>query len=150
MKKAILLLSVISFIFLSNSNSQNIVSGDNNIYSESNNKITASNIDNRVVINFDMIERFKNAGTDSEYLTWRDLILGYDVQSLQDLYYAYINCDFKKESLKDIKLALEQKKLENEKTIQEGQDEYLAKFKNLKIRINIPDKSDMVVQKINK
>ena len=144
------ILSVFSFIFLSNSNSQNIVSVDNSIYPESNNKITVSNSDNQVVINFDMIERFNSVGKDSEYLTWRDLILGYDVQSLKDFYYAYIKCDFEKESLKDIKLALEQKKLENEKTIRECQDEYFARFKNLKIRINIPDNSDMVVQKINK
>ena len=147
MKRVILLLSVINFIFLSNSNSQNIVSDDNNIYPVSNDKITVSNNNNKVVLNFDMIERFNNSGRGQEYLTWRDLILGFDVQSLKDFYYAYINCDLDKESLTDIKLALEQKKLENERTIRECQDEYLAKFKNLKIRINVQDNSDMIVEK---
>jgi outer membrane cobalamin receptor len=81
-----------------------------------------------------------------EYLTWRDLITGYDIQSLKDLYQAYINCDFERESMKDIKLALEQKKLEYEKIIQGYDTEYLAKIRNMDIIINVPEKPHMIVQ----
>ncbi len=80
-----------------------------------------------------------------EYLTWGDLITGYDIQSLKDLYQAYINCDFDRESMKDIKLALEQKKLEYEKIIQEYDTEYMAKIRNMDIRINVPENPRMIV-----
>ncbi len=134
MKRTVFLIFVMNILFLNSSNSQDVVSAGNNP-------------DNRVVVNNEMIQRFNNAGKDAEYLTWRDLITGYDIQSLQDFYYAYINCDFDRESMKDIKLALEQKKLENEKILLEYDTEYLAKIRNMKIQVNMPGSSQMIVQK---
>jgi len=134
MKKTVLLIFLVNILFLINSNSQDVVSADNNA-------------DNRVVVNLEMVQRFNNAGKDAEYLTWGDLITGYDIQSLQDFYYAYINCDFDRESMRDIKLALEQKKLENEKILQEYDTEYLSKIRNMKIQVSMPGSSQMIVRR---
>jgi len=135
MKRTVFFIFIMNILFLNNLNSQVASAGNNP--------------ENRVVVNLEMIERFNNAGKDTEYLTWGDLINGYDVQSLQDFYYAYINCDFDKESMKDIKLALEHKKIENEKMLQEHDTEYLAKIRNLKLRINMPGSSQMIVQQVD-
>jgi hypothetical protein len=134
MKKTVLLIFLVNILFLINSNSQDVVSADNNA-------------DNRVVVNLEMVQRFNNAGKDAEYLTWGDLITGYDIQSLQDFYYAYINCDFDRESMRDIKLALEQKKLDNEKILQEYDTEYLSKIRNMKIQVSMPGSSQMIVRR---
>jgi hypothetical protein len=133
MKRTVLLIFTMNILFLTFSNSQDVIT-------------SGSSPVNTVKVNLEMIERFNNAGNDPEYLTWRDLISGFDVQSLQDLYQAYINCDFDRESMKDIKLALEQKKLENEKIIKEYDTEYMAKIRNMDIRVNVPENPRMIVQ----
>jgi hypothetical protein len=133
MKRTVLLIFVMNALFLAYSNSQDVIA-------------SVSSPVNAVKVNLDMIERFNNAGNNPEYLTWRDLITGYDIQSLKDLYQAYINCDFERESMQDIKLALEQKKLEYEKKMQEYDNEYLAKIRNMDIRINVPENPPMIVQ----
>jgi hypothetical protein len=115
MKRTVLLIFVISVLFLTYSNSQDVIES-------------------------------ASSPVNSEYLTWQDLITGYDIQSLKDVYQAYINCDFDRESMMDIKLALEQKKLEYEKIIQEYDKEYLAKIRNMDIRINVPENPRMIVQ----
>jgi hypothetical protein len=147
MKKQILLLLIINILFFKNLNSQDIISDNDNLSSVSIQKSTGNVSNGGVVINFEMIDRFNNVAKDEEYLTWGDLILGYDVQSLQDFYYAYITCDIEKESLKDIKLALEENKIENEKILRDYDTEYLARLMNLKIIIDSQNGSKIVVQK---
>jgi len=101
-----------------------------------------------VVINFEMIERFNNIASDGEYLSWRDLILGYDVQTLKDFYYAYNNCDMEYESLNDIKLALEEKRLNHENSIKDSDTEYFAIIMNRNIEINTSDTRKIFVQNV--
>ena len=145
MKRIVLLLLLIFGIYNINIKSQKTVVVENLYDNNDITDITAFNTTNEsgIVINYDMIERFNNVNTDGEYLTWRDLILGYDIQSLRDFYYAYINCNFEKESLSDIKLALEDKKL-----IQEYNEEHIAKVENKRIEKNVTSSLNAIVQRV--
>ena len=88
-----------------------------------------------VKVNTEMIERFNNCKVDGNILTWSDVVLAFDNQTLGDLYIAYVNTDLDEQSLEDIKLALENKQKEhlNNNNICE-QD--LARFNRVKKEIN--------------
>ncbi len=128
--------------------SQISVVNKNHYNGNDNTKVTTYNISGEpvIVINHDMIERFNNVNTGGEYITWRDLILGYDIESLRDFYYAYINCDLEKESLHDIKLALEEKKHNYDRIETGNTEEYFAKDGNKRIEISTAG-SVMIVQR---
>ncbi len=111
------------------------------------NKDTFALQNNQVVINDKMIERFNNYKTEGEYLTWRDLVAGFDSQALYDLYMAYLNANLETQSLKDIKLALENEQTErlNNSNIVTSD---LVWFNDVKQEINEKLRmSEMVVQK---
>ena len=63
----------------------------------------------KVVVNKEIINRFNQCETDGKLISWSDLVLGYDTQSLTDLYLAYQTSDLESQTLEDIKLALENK-----------------------------------------
>ena len=88
-----------------------------------------------VKVNTEMIERFNNCKVDGNILTWSDVMLAFDNQTLGDLYIAYVNADLNEQSLEDIKLTLENKQKEhlNNNNICE-QD--LARFNRVKKEIN--------------
>ncbi len=54
------------------------------------------------------------------------------------------------ESLNDIKLALEEKRLNHENSIKDSDTEYFAKIMNRNIEINTSDTRKMFVQKLYK
>ena len=149
MKKLILLLMLLFGIYSINIKSQTVSTMDSNPGHVLNPNSTINKTSGKgIVINFEMIERFNNIASDGEYLTWRDLILGYDIQSLRDFYYAYNNSDMEYESLNDIKLALEEKRLNHENSIKDSDTEYFAKIMNRNIEINTADTRKMFVQKL--
>lgn len=99
-----------------------------------------------VVINKEMIERFNQCDTEGKLISWSDLVLGFDRENLSNLYLAYQNADLDKQSLEDIKLALEHTQTEhlNNSNI----DNDLAWFNQVKQAINNKLRTaDMVVQK---
>lgn len=97
--------------------------------------INAQEQEQKVAVNHEMINRFNECQAEGEYLSWRDLVLGFENQTIQELYLAYRNADLDKESLNDIKLALENKLKEhhNNSNITE-QD--LAWYNQIKREIN--------------
>ena len=102
------------------------------------NQVTAIH---KVIINHEMIERFNNCEADGEYLSWRDLILGFDYKTMSELYLAYKNADLNGESLADIKLVLEEKQQEhlNNSNISTSDLAWFNKVKqeiNNKLRMN--------------
>lgn len=148
MRRSILLLMLIFGIYCCNIKSQMIRTMDNTHGKEVNsNSTTDKTGESGIVVNLEMIERFNSVTVDGEYLSWRDLITGYDIQSIKDLYYAYINCDFENESMQDIKLVLEEKGLKN--IIKESDTEYFAEIMRKYIEINTPNSKKMFVQKID-
>ena len=149
MKRLFLLLMLVFGIYSINIKSQTVSTMDSNPGNVFNPNSTINKTSGKgIVINFEMIERFNNIASDGEYLTWRDLILGYDIQSLRDFYYAYNNSDMEYESLNDIKLALEEKRLNHENSIKDSDTEYFAKIMNRNIEINTSDTRKMFVQKL--
>ncbi len=148
MKKIGLLIIVISGIYNLNIKSQITVVSKDHYDNSGNAEIITYNISSEpvIVINHDMIERFNSVCADGEYLSWSDLILGYDTQSLSDLYHAYVNYDSEKESLSDIKLALEQKKNENENLKIEHSEGFFAKAQKRNTENTNKASSVMIVQ----
>ncbi|MBN2213180.1 MAG: hypothetical protein JW723_02960 [Bacteroidales bacterium] len=89
----------------------------------------------RVVVNIEMIERFNQCETDGKLVSWSDLVLGFDYQSLSDLFYAYRTADLDNQTLEEIRLALEDRQTEhlNNSNIT---DNDLAWFNQVKQEIN--------------
>ncbi|NJK86955.1 MAG: hypothetical protein HC906_14235 [Bacteroidales bacterium] len=65
--------------------------------------------DENIVINHEMINRFNAVETAGEYLSWGNMVMAFDNQSLQELYLAYINSDLETQTLAEIKSELENK-----------------------------------------
>jgi hypothetical protein len=89
----------------------------------------------RVVVNIEMIERFNQCETDGNLISWRDLVLGFDYQSLSDLFYAYRSADLDNQTLEEIRLALEDMQSEHLKN-SNITDNDLAWFNQVKQEIN--------------
>jgi hypothetical protein len=111
-------------------------------------KVTTFDISSQpaVEINQDMIKIINSVNSGSEYLTWRDLILGFDKQSLSDFYQAYINCDLEKESLRDIKLALEEKRFRYDRVVTGTDEESIAEAVIQSKENNTDGSTSMTVQ----
>lgn len=88
-----------------------------------------------LVINKEMIDRFNQCETDGILISWSDLILGFDSQSLSDLYLAYQTVDLDSLTLDDIRLALEDKQSEHLINSKITNDD-LAWFNRIKQEIN--------------
>ena len=145
MKRIVMLLMAALWILNMQVKSQISIVRKDHYNVDNNTNVTTYDISSEpvIVINHEMIKRFNNVNTGGEYLTWRDLILGYDIESLRDLYYAYINCDLEKESLHEIKLALEEKRLNYDRIETGNTQEYFAEDENKKAS----GSSNMIVQK---
>jgi|GEM_PF-3711449 len=89
----------------------------------------------KVVVNKEIINRFNQCETDGKLISWSDLVLGYDTQSLTDLYLAYQTSDLESQTLEDIKLALENKQSEHLSNSNIS-DNDLAWFNQVKQEIN--------------
>lgn len=68
--------------------------------------LRAQSVTPQVKVNAEMIARLNQCELTSDYLSWRDLVTGFDSQSLANLYAAYLSVDFSKQTLSDIKLEL--------------------------------------------
>ncbi len=91
---------------------------------------------NSTVINHEMIDRFNACETSGEYLTWMDLVTGFDNQSLSDLYLTYRNADLETESLADIKKTLEDSQSKHLLNISNISESELAWYVRVKQEIN--------------
>ena len=101
----------------------------------------------KLVINKEMIDRFNQCETDGKLISWSDLVLGFDSQSLSDLYYAYQAADLESQTLEEIRLALEDKQSEHLGNSNIADDD-LAWFNRVKQEINSKlGMTGMVVQR---
>ena len=100
----------------------------------------------KLVINKDMIDRFNQCETNGNLISWSDLVVGFDRQSLSDLYLAYQTSDLDSQTLDDIRLVLEDKQTEH--LSNSNIDNDLAWFNRIKQEINNKLRmADMVVQR---
>ena len=112
---------------------------------KSNNKIAEPAT--KLVINKEMIDRFNQCDTDGKLISWSDLVLGFDSQSLLDLYIAYQTADLESQTLEEIRLVLEDKQTEYLNSCNISDDE-LAWFNRVKEEINSKlGMTGMVVQR---
>jgi len=101
----------------------------------------------KLVVNKEIIDRFNQCETGGMLVSWSDLVLGFDSQSLSDLYFAYLTADLESHTMEEIRLALEDKQSEhlNNSNIS---DNDLAWFNRVKQEINIKlGMTGMVVQR---
>jgi hypothetical protein len=100
-----------------------------------NNSYNVNTATTKVVVNKEMIERFNQCETDGKLISWSDLVLGFDYQSLSDLYYAYRTADLESQTLEDIRLALVNRQSEHQNN-SNITDNDLAWFNRVKQEIN--------------
>lgn len=110
--------------------------GQETILNEPSNDKTLIKTQSKVIINQEMIKRFNDCGTEGEYLSWRDLVTGFDNRSLADLYTAYLTADFDKETLAEIKQRLEVKHSEHLQNIEYISDSELDWYNQVKQEIS--------------
>jgi Skp family chaperone for outer membrane proteins len=143
MKTRFMLVFMISILFQLGS----LKAQENKPVPNENNNKTIEESATRLVVNKEMINRFNQCDTEGKLISWSDLVMGFDSQSLSELYLAYQSADLNSQTLEDIKMALEDKQSQhlNNSNIS---DNDLAWFNQVKQEINSKlRRTDMVVQR---
>lgn len=87
-----------------------------------------------VKINTEMVERFNKCESDTSCVSWKDLILGFDYQTLFDFFQAYKTVDLSNETLIQVKYSL-QAKLNQVNNVNISEQEF-AWYNQIKKEIN--------------
>jgi hypothetical protein len=143
MKTRFMLVFMISILFQLGS----LKAQENKPVPNENNNKTIEESATRLIVNKEMINRFNQCDTEGKLISWSDLVMGFDSQSLSELYLAYQSADLNSQTLEDIKMALEDKQSQhlNNSNIS---DNDLAWFNQVKQEINSKlRRTDMVVQR---
>jgi Skp family chaperone for outer membrane proteins len=143
MKTRFMLVFMISILFQLGS----LKAQENKPVPNENNNKTIEESATRLVVNKEMINRFNQCDTEGKLISWSDLVMGFDSQSLSELYLAYQSADLNSQTLEDIKMALEDKQSQhlNNSNIS---DNDLAWFNQVKQEVNSKlRRTDMVVQR---
>jgi hypothetical protein len=143
MKTRFMLVFMISILFQLGS----LKAQENKPVPNENNNKTIEESATRLIVNKEMINRFNQCDTEGKLISWSDLVMGFDSQSLSELYLAYQSADLNSQTLEDIKMALEDKQSQhlNNSNIS---DNDLAWFNQVKQEVNSKlRRTDMVVQR---
>jgi hypothetical protein len=143
MKTRFMLVFMISILFQLGS----LKAQENKPVPNENNNKTIEESATRLIVNKEMINRFNQCDTEGKLISWSDLVMGFDSQSLSELYLAYQSADLNSQTLEDIKMALEDKQSQylNNSNFS---DNDLAWFNQVKQEVNSKlRRTDMVVQR---
>jgi hypothetical protein len=94
-------------------------------------------VSKQVIVNEEMIRRFREVKTEGDIYSWSQLLLNHESKVVQDFVLSYRNCNLKEQSMEDIKLALEEKSKDVAPLQADQEDEYYAQIRRIRQEISL-------------
>jgi hypothetical protein len=120
---------------------QELVGTLNNVNSSTTDSLTPKkqqqSVNEQVIVNQEMIRRFREVKTEGDIYSWSQLLLNHESKVVHDFVLSYRNCNLKEQSMENIRLALEEKSKNVDPLQADQEDEYYAQIRRIRQEISL-------------